>query len=97
MYLRDAALPRLQQRRDGDTLELRWVTEHGKPFPMPVEVQVAGAVHHLPMSDGSGQLQVPAGSGMIIDPRSKVLGAAPYIVEYQQWKQQQQAVQAAKK
>ncbi|MDQ6647584.1 MAG: M1 family metallopeptidase, partial [Pseudomonadota bacterium] len=49
VYLRDAALPRLEQQRDGDTLKLHWVTEHGKPFPMPIEVQVGDTVHRLPM------------------------------------------------
>ncbi|MDQ6647397.1 MAG: M1 family peptidase, partial [Pseudomonadota bacterium] len=90
-------LPRLEQQRDGDTLKLHWVTEHGKPFPMPIEVQVGDTVHRLPMSDGSGQLPVPAGSLLIIDPRSKVLRDAPYVTDYQQWKKQQRAAKPAKK
>ncbi|MEP7186772.1 MAG: M1 family metallopeptidase [Rhodanobacter sp.] len=97
VYLRDAALPRLEQQRDGDTLKLHWVTERGKPFPMPIEVQVGDTVHRLPMSDGSGQLQVPAGSLLIIDPRSKVLRDASYVTEYQQWKKQQRAAQSKRK
>jgi aminopeptidase N len=97
VYLRDAALPRLEQKRDGNTLTLRWVTEHGKPFPMPLEVQVGDVVHVLPMSHGTGELQVPAGSLLIIDPRSKVLRDAPYITDYQQWKKQQPAAPPAKK
>ncbi|WP_426687707.1 M1 family metallopeptidase [Rhodanobacter ginsengiterrae] len=91
VYLRDAALPRLDEQRDGDTLKLRWVTEHGKPFPMPIEVQVGDTVHTLPMSDGSGQLAVPAGSLLIVDPRSKVLREVPYVGDYQQWMKQQRA------
>ncbi|MEO5829052.1 MAG: M1 family metallopeptidase [Rhodanobacter sp.] len=97
VYLRDAALPRLEQQRDGDTLKLHWVTEHGKPFPMPIEVQMGDSVHSLAMTDGSGQLQVPAGSLLIIDPRSKVLRADPQVVEFQRWMQQQRAAKAAKK
>jgi len=89
VYLRDAALPRLDQQRDGDTLALRWVTEHGKPFPMPVEVQVGDTVHTVPMHDGSGRLQVPAGSLLIVDPRSKVLREQPHIEAFQQWMKQQ--------
>jgi hypothetical protein len=81
----------------GDTLKLRWVTEHGKPFPMPVEVQVGDTVHTVPMADGSGELKVPAGSLLIIDPRSKVLREAPYVGEYQQWMKQQRAKQQAAK
>ncbi len=88
VYLRDAALPRLVQRRDGDTLTLRWVTEHGKPFPMPLDVQVGDTVHTLPMNDGTGQLRVPAGSLLIIDPRSKVLRDQPHVEAFQQWTEQ---------
>jgi aminopeptidase N len=91
VYLRDAALPRLDEQRDGDTLKLRWVTEHGKPFPMPIEVQVGDTVHTLAMGDGSGQLQVPAGSLLIVDPRSKVLREMPHIEAYRQWMKQQRA------
>ena len=97
VYLRDAALPRLDEQRDGDTLKLRWVTEHGKPFPMPIEVQVGDTVHTLSMQDGSGQLQVPAGSLLSVDPRSKVLRDASYVVDYQQWMKQQRAAKSAQK
>jgi aminopeptidase N len=96
-YLRDAALPRLDEQRDGDTLKLRWVTEHGTPFPLPIDVQVGNSVHTLPMGDGSGQLQVPAGSLLIIDPRSKVLRELPHIEKYQQWMKQQRAARSARK
>ena len=97
VYLRDAALPRLDEQRDGDTLKLRWVTEHGKPFPMPIDVQVGDTVHTLPMRDGSGQLQVPAGSLLIVDPRSKVLRELPHVEAYRQWMKQQRAMQSARK
>ena len=97
VYLRDAALPRLDEQRDGDTLKLRWVTEHGKPFPMPIEVQVGDTVHTLPMRGGSGQLQVPAGSLLIVDPRSKVLREMPHVEAYQQWMKQQRAARSARK
>ncbi|HEY8329168.1 MAG TPA: M1 family metallopeptidase [Rhodanobacter sp.] len=97
VYLRDAALPRLDEQRDGDTLKLRWVTEHGKPFPMPVDVQVGDSVHTLPMRGGSGQLQVPAGSLLIVDPRSKVLRELPHVEAYQRWMKQRRAAQSARK
>jgi hypothetical protein len=64
---------------------------------MPIEVQVGDTVHTVPMSDGSGQLQVPAGSLLVIDPRSKVLREAPYVGDYQQWMKQQRAKQQAEK
>lgn len=97
VYLRDAALPRLDEQRVGDTLKLRWVTEHGKPFPMPVEVQVGDTVHTLPMRDGSGQLPVPAGRVLIVDPRSKLLREMPHVAAYQEWMKQQRAAPRAGK
>jgi aminopeptidase N len=96
VYLRDAALPRLDVQHEGDMLTLHWVTEHGKPFPMPVEVQVGNALHTLPMTDGEGQLKVPAGSLLIVDPRSKVLRDMPYIDAYQRWMKQQREQEQAK-
>ncbi|MEP6898453.1 MAG: M1 family metallopeptidase [Rhodanobacter sp.] len=97
VYLYDAALPRLEQQHDGDTLKLHWVTEHGKPFPMPVEVQVGDATQTVPMTNGAGSVHVPAGGLLIVDPHSKLLRAAPYVVEYRQWMKQQRATQDAKK
>lgn len=91
VYLYDTALPRLDLQRHGDTLQLRWVTEHGKPFPLPVEIQVGDTVHTLAMRDGEGQLQVPAGSLLIIDPRSKLLREEPHVEVFQQWRQKQRA------
>jgi aminopeptidase N len=98
VYLYDAALPRLEQQHDGDTLKLHWVTEHGKPFPMPVEVQVGDNLQTVPMTNGEGSLHVPAGSLLIVDPRSKLLREQPYIDTYQQWmkQQRQEKMKAAK-
>lgn len=96
VYLHDAALPRLDVKHDGDMLTLRWVTEHGKPFPMPVDVQVGDALHTLPMTTGEGQLKVPAGSLLIVDPRAKVLREMPYIDAYQRWMKQQREQKQAK-
>jgi aminopeptidase N len=91
VYLRDAALPRLDEQREGNTLKLRWVTEHGKPFPMPVEVKVGDTLHTLPMKDGSGQLSAPAGTPVIVDPHSKLLRDLPHIDAYRTWMKQQRA------
>jgi aminopeptidase N len=88
-YLYDTALPRLDQQMDGETLKLHWVTEHGKPFPMPVDVQVGDTVQTVPMTAGDGTLHVPAGSLLIVDPRSKLLRELPHIQPYQQWRKEQ--------
>jgi hypothetical protein len=49
------------------------------------------------MTSGEGSVHVPKGDLLIVDPRSKVLRAAPYVEEYRQWKQQQRAAQGARK
>lgn len=95
VYLYDAALPRLQTTRHGDMLTLRWVTGHGEPFPMPLDVQVGHAVHTLPMTGGVGEINAPAGSLLIIDPHSKVLREMPHVEAFQAWKKQQ--IDAARK
>ena len=56
---------------------------------MPVEVQVGDTMHTLPMTDGNGSVTAPAGSLVVIDPRSKVLRELPHIGEFQQWRKEQ--------
>jgi aminopeptidase N len=95
VYLYQAALPKLDvQRRDG-TLDLAWQVPDKLPFPMPVEVQVDGAVHTIPMTDGHGSLAVPAGALVTIDPHSVLLRDEPRITEFQQWMKQQRAQRRA--
>lgn len=89
VYLYDAALPKLEQTRDGDTLKLRWVTEHNKPFPMPVDVQVGYQTQTVPMTNGEGSVHVPAGELLIVDPRTKLLRDQPYIEAYRAFKMEQ--------
>ena len=89
VYLYDAVLPKLATTRDGDTLQFRWVTGHGEAFPMPLEVQVGRTVHTLPMAGGSGELTVPPGSLLIVDPRSKVLREMPHVEALRAWKKAQ--------
>jgi aminopeptidase N len=93
VYLYDAALPKLETTRHGDTLQFRWVTGHGEPFPMPLEVQVGHTVHTLPMTHGTGELTVPEGSLLIVDPRSKVLRDMPHVDAFRAWKKEQAAAQ----
>jgi aminopeptidase N len=78
-YLYNAALPDLRQTREGDTLRLEWVTGDGGVFPMPVEIEVDGRVTTVPMTGGRGQITVPAGAHILIDPESKVLRRLDFI------------------
>ncbi|WP_430390861.1 M1 family metallopeptidase [Dyella sp. 20L07] len=89
VYLRESALPKLETRQDGNTLRLHWQVPHDKPFPMPIEVQVGERIVTVPMSNGEGSVEAPAGTLVIIDPRSKVLRDLPHIAEYQQWRKEQ--------
>ena len=82
-YLYQAALPVLNESREGETLNLSWVTGDGGDFPMPVEVSVGGEVQTLPMTDGRGSVRVPSGAHVIVDPRNKVLRRLDFIETYQ--------------
>lgn len=91
VYLYDAALPRLQTTRHGDTLLLQWITGHGEPFPMPLEVQVGNTLRTLPMTHGQGRVHAPPGTLVIVDPRSKLLREMPHVEAFQAWKRAQAA------
>ncbi|HEU4960285.1 MAG TPA: M1 family metallopeptidase [Sphingomonas sp.] len=95
VYLRQAALPKLVETRDGDRLTLTWQAPAGLPFPMPVEVEVGGRIEKLAMADGTGSLTIPAGAHVVVDPYDGVLKDEPAIDAYQAWqKAQRQASQA---
>jgi aminopeptidase N len=73
VYLRQAALPELLQTRTEDQLTLRWQAPGGKPFPLPVEVEVDGKTHTVAMTGGAGSITVPAGAHVVLDPASRIL------------------------
>jgi aminopeptidase N len=83
VYLYEAALPELLQTQDGGKLTLRWKTPKGKPFPLPVEVSIDGAVQLVPMTGGTATIDVPAGAHVVVDPASRVLKRSEAIEAYQ--------------
>ena len=85
-YLYNAALPVLTQTRDGDVLKLEWTTGDGGVFPMPLEVEIDGRVQTVAMTGGRGQIAVPAGAHVLIDPQNKVLSQMDVIDELQAYK-----------
>ena len=89
VYLYESALPKLETSQQGSVFHLHWQVPHDKPFPMPVEVQVGDKLVTLPMSNGEGTVDAPAGTLVIVDPRSKVLRDLPHFAEYQQWRKEQ--------
>jgi aminopeptidase N len=84
-YLLNGDLPVLSQSREGDRLTLSWRVSGysaGVPFRMPVEVEVDGVVTTLPMTDGRGEIVVPAHASVLIDPENKVLRRLELIETY---------------
>ncbi|MBA16939.1 MAG: peptidase M1 [Sphingomonas sp.] len=88
VYLYSAALPKLVQSRDGDTVTFTWQTEGDKPFPMPVDISVNGDVTTLPMTDGTGSITVPQGAHVIVDPESKILMQSDQVDAFQTYMMQ---------
>jgi aminopeptidase N len=91
VYLRGAALPELTSRREGDRLLLGWIVPGGGVFPMPVEVEVDGHLHVVPMSDGTGSLPVDAAARAVTDPNARILKRSVAIEESQAWQVKQKA------
>lgn len=85
VYLREAALPQLTQNRVGDRLTLTWKAPAGKPFPLPIEVEVDGKVRLVAMPGGTATLDVPASAHVVIDPDARVLRQSDAIDNYQRW------------
>lgn len=83
VYLRQAALPDLIEQRSDTALTLRWQVPGDGPFPMPVEVEVDGAVHTVPMTGGSGSIAVRPGAHIVIDPMARLLRRSPAIERMQ--------------
>jgi aminopeptidase N len=75
VYLRQPALPELVARKEGETLHLEWRAPGGRPFPMPVEVQLGAEHVRVECPDGKGTLHVGAGVTYAVDPRERVLCA----------------------
>ena len=82
-YLYQAALPVLNEAREGETLSLSWTTGDGSDFPMPVEVSVDGRIQTVAMTGGRGSIRVPAGAHVVIDPQNRVLRRLDFVETYQ--------------
>ncbi|MDN4630359.1 M1 family metallopeptidase [Sphingomonas sp. PsM26] len=89
VYLRQAALPQLVQTRSGSRLTLRWDAPGGRPFPLPVEVQVGSRIVRVPMTAGVGSVAVPPGAHVVVDPNARVLRRSVAVERYQAWRDEQ--------
>jgi len=86
VYLRQAALPELVETRVDNVLKLTWKTPGDLPFPMPVEVSIDGKVTKLAMPNGHGEISVPTGAHVVLDPDARILKRSIAIEDYQAWK-----------
>ncbi|QYC09360.1 M1 family metallopeptidase [Brevundimonas nasdae] len=90
-YLYNAALPVLSETRENGRLKLAWTTGDGAAFPMPVEVEIDGRLRTVAMTGGQGQITVPDGAHVLIDPDNKLLRQLDFIDAYQAYRAEQAA------
>jgi aminopeptidase N len=76
VYLRQPRLPALVAERGPEGLTLRWDVPGGLPFPMPVEVEVAGRRQRVEMPGGRAVLPLEAGVVAVVDPNGWILKEA---------------------
>ncbi|MCX6174997.1 MAG: M1 family metallopeptidase [Ignavibacteriales bacterium] len=75
VYLRHAPLPILNVKSTNNKVELSWETENNLPFPMPVDVSIAGKIVRMEMKNGISVIDLPQGSDFTVDPMDWVLKA----------------------
>lgn len=73
VYLRQPALPKLTAETKSNQLILRWVVPNNLPFPMPVEVKIAGETKRVAMKNGTATIALPADAAYEIDPNGWIL------------------------
>ncbi|WP_010164292.1 M1 family metallopeptidase [Sphingomonas sp. PAMC 26617] len=95
VYLRHAALPDLIETRTPTRLSVHWNAPGGRPFPLPVEVQIGGRVVRLPMSAGFGSVAVAPGTHVVVDPAARLLRRSIAVEQYQAWRDDQARKRAA--
>lgn len=70
VYLRQPALPRLVVEEEDSNLKLRWETPGDLPFPMPIDVRIAGEVRRVEPGEELGRLDRDS---VEIDPEAWIL------------------------
>jgi aminopeptidase N len=72
VYLRQAALPKLVEKREGDEWTILWDVPEGHPFPMPLEIEKDGEIRKYPMNEG--RLTIPVHpEQVLLDPNNWIL------------------------
>jgi aminopeptidase N len=75
VYLRQPALPKLLVETKGNQLNLQWETPNNLPFPLPVEVKIAGVTKRYEMPKGKTTIPLPQNADYTIDPNGWLLKA----------------------
>ncbi|HVE59076.1 MAG TPA: M1 family metallopeptidase [Pyrinomonadaceae bacterium] len=73
VYLRQPALPKLHVETKPNLLVLRWETPNNMPFPLPVEVKIAGETRRVEMANNTGSIPLPQDARYEIDPNGWLL------------------------
>jgi aminopeptidase N len=79
VYLKQAALPELQQTRTEDKLVLKWKTPEDLVFPMPITISINGKRAIYSTINNQIILDVDQQDHVIVDPQMKVLRYLPII------------------
>ncbi|MDQ3181374.1 MAG: M1 family metallopeptidase [Acidobacteriota bacterium] len=75
LYLRQPQLPKLIAETKPNHLVLRWETPNNLPFPLPVEVKIAGEIKRFEMRGGAVTIPLPSNAVYEIDPNGWLLKA----------------------
>lgn len=68
VYLRQALLPELHFKKETNRITLWWKTENNIPFPLPVEVEIAGKLKRIEIPNGKCEIIIPDNGKVVIDP-----------------------------
>jgi len=75
VYLRQPKLPKLIAETKPNELVLRWDVPNSLPFPLPVEVRIAGETKRVEMRGGTATIALPNDVVYEIDPNGWLLKA----------------------
>jgi aminopeptidase N len=73
VYLRQPALPKLRVETKPNQLVLHWETPNNMPFPLPVEVRIAGETKRVEMANNTGSIPLAQDAQYEIDPNGWLL------------------------
>ena len=68
VYLRQAALPKLYSRVEEDHISLRWEAPDGRPFTLPVELEIKGKKQRVTVTSQGISVPLPKNAKPVVDP-----------------------------